>query len=199
MILTFRKKCDGGAFEGDESERVKFFKKVLKETAGLAYVDFEEGFGDASRVARAHAAGVKVVRSVHDFTGPVKNLPARLKRLAADGDIAKIAFMPKTKKDVDKLFTQLAGKDLPPHVVCAMGPLGLPSRILAGRLGSRWTYASVGGLGKIGHLTPYDLVRDYRFRSVSNAAKVVYVPAEKVALTNAGFLAEDEDAVALPK
>ena len=80
-----------------------------------------------------------------------------------------------------------------------MGPLGLPSRVLAGRLGSRWTYASVGGLGKIGHLTPYDLVRDYRFRSVSNAAKVVYVPAEKVALTNAGFLAEDEDAVALPK
>lgn len=199
VILTFRKKCDGGAFEGDESERLKFFKKVLKETAGLAYVDFEEGFGDASLVAQAHAAGVKVVRSVHDFTGPVKNLPARLKRLAADGDIAKIAFMPKTKKDVDKLFTQLAGKDLPPHVVCAMGPLGLPSRVLAGRLGSRWTYASVGGLGKIGHLTPYDLVRDYRFRSVSNAAKVVYVPAEKVALTNAGFLAEDEDAVALPK
>ena len=182
-----------------KSERLKFFKKVLKETAGLAYVDFEEGFGDASLVAQAHAAGVKVVRSVHDFTGPVKNLPARLKRLAADGDIAKIAFMPKTKKDVDKLFTQLAGKDLPPHVVCAMGPLGLPSRVLAGRLGSRWTYASVGGLGKIGHLTPYDLVRDYRFRSVSNAAKVVYVPAEKVALTNAGFLAEDEDAVALPK
>ena len=60
---TDRKKCDGGAFEGDESERVKFFKKVLKETAGLAYVDFEEGFGDASLVAQAHAAGVKVVRS----------------------------------------------------------------------------------------------------------------------------------------
>lgn len=199
VILTFRKKCDGGAFEGDESERVKFFKKALKSHAGLAYVDFEEGFGDADLVAQAHAAGVKVVRSVHDFTGPVKNLPARLRKLAADGDLAKIAFMPKTKKDVDKLFTQLAGKDLPPHVVCAMGPLGLPSRVLAGRLGSRWTYASVGGLGKIGHLTPYDLVRDYRFRSVTNAAKVVYVPAEEVALTNAGFLAEDEDAVALPK
>ena len=199
VVLTFRKKCDGGAFEGDESERVKFFQKTLKMHTGLAYVDFEEGFGDAALVELAHAAGVKVVRSMHDFTGPVKNLPARLKKLAADGDIAKIAFMPKAKKDVDKLFTQLAGKDLPPHVVCAMGPLGLPSRVLAGRLGSRWTYASVGGLGKIGHLSPYDLVRDYRFRSVSNAAKVVYVPAEDVALTNAGFLAEDEDAVALPK
>ena len=199
VILTFRKKCDGGAFEGEESERVKFFRKVLKDAAGLAYVDFEEGFGDAALVAQAHAAGVKVIRSMHDFTGPVKNLPARLKKLAADGDVAKIAFMPKTKKDVDRLFAQLGGKNLPPHVVCAMGPLGLPSRVLAGRLGSRWTYASVGGLGKIGHLTPYDLVRDYRFRSVSNAAKVVYVPADEVARTNADFLAEDEDALALPK
>ena len=80
-----------------------------------------------------------------------------------------------------------------------MGPLGLPTRVLAGRLGSLWTYASVGGLGKIGHLTPRDLVRDYRFRSVSNAARVVRVPAEEVAQTNAAFLAEDEDAVALPR
>ena len=43
-----------------------------------------------------------------------------------------------------------------------------------------------------------ELVRDYRFRSVSNAAKVVYTAPEKVARTNAAFLAEDEDAVALP-
>ena len=199
VILTFRKKCDGGAFAGDEAERVRFFRKTLKDCAGLTYVDFEEGFGDAALVEQAHAAGVKVIRSVHDFTGPVKNLPARLKKLAAEGDVAKIAFMPKTKKDVDKLFAQLGGKNAPPHVVCAMGPLGLPSRVLAGRLGSLWTYASVGGLGKIGHLSPYDLVRDYRFRSVSNAAKVVYVPAEEVARANADFLAEDEDAVALPK
>ena len=28
-LLTFRRKCDGGAFEGKEAERVKFFEKVL--------------------------------------------------------------------------------------------------------------------------------------------------------------------------
>ena len=212
-LLTFRRTCDGGAFEGREEERVAFFKKILKRPAasggeGFAYVDFEEGFGDAALVAQAHAAGAKVIRSVHDFTGPVKNLSARLRKLAADGDVAKIAFMPKATKDVDRLFVQLTprgrttsqpSRTLPPRVVCAMGPLGLPTRVLAGRLGSLWTYASVGGLGKIGHLTPRDLVRDYRFRSVSNAARVVRVPAEEVAQTNAAFLAEDEDAVALPR
>ena len=206
-IVTFRKKCDGGAFDGEEKERYAFFKKMLRELAaaapvaegrdGTVYVDFEEGFGDEALVALARKAGVKIVRSVHSFEGPVKNLPARLKALAKAGDVAKIAFMPKTKKDVEKAFKQLA-VELPPHVVCAMGPLGLPTRVLAGRLGSLWTYASVGGLGKIGHLSPYDLVRDYRFRSVTKNAEVVYVPAEQVAERNAYFLAQDEDAVALP-
>ncbi len=220
MIVTFRKTCDGGAFDGNEKERYGFFKKLLTGLAvtmprpgaggGTVYVDFEEGFGDEALVALARKAGVKIVRSVHSFEGPVKNLPARLKALAKQGDVAKIAFMPKTAKDVEKVFKQLApvpravpgrgaGKvPLPPHVVCAMGPLGLPTRVLAGRLGSLWTYASVGGLGKIGHLSPYDLVRDYRFRSVSRDAKVVKVPAEQVSEQNAYFLSQDEDTVALP-
>ena len=45
-----------------------------------------------------------------------------------------------------------------------MGELGLPSRVQAARTGSLWTYASVGGLGAIGHVTPSDLVRTYNIR-----------------------------------
>lgn len=205
VIYTFRRKVDGGAFEGAEKERLDFFKKLCaKANLSGDYVDFEEDFGDEKLVELARSAGAKIVRSLHSFEGPVKNLPARLKALAKTGDVAKIAFMPKTKKDVDKLFTQLDarctkhGARLPPHVVCAMSVLGLPTRVLAGRLGSKWTYASVGGLKAIGHLSPYDLVRDYRFRSVTSDAEVVRVPAEKVAEMNAAFLREDEDKVAIP-
>lgn len=201
VIYTFRKKADGGAFEGNEKERLDFFKKLC-EKANLAgdYVDFEEDFGDEKLVKLAHFAGAKIVRSLHSFAGPVKNLPARLKALAKTGDVAKIAFMPKTKKDVEKLFTQFDPEKskLPPHVICAMSVLGLPTRVLAGRLGSKWTYASIGGLKSIGHLSPYDLVRDYRFRSVTNRAEVVRVPADKVAESNAVFLREDEDKIAIP-
>lgn len=205
VIYTFRKKVDGGAFEGEEKIRYDFFEKLLTSqhlhdplAPRRIHVDFEEGFGDKKLVALARKAGAKIIRSVHSFEGPVKNLKARLESLAAAGDIAKIAFMPKTTKDVDKLFAELADDTLPPHVVCAMGPLGLASRVLAGRLGSKWTYASVGGLGKIGHLSPYDLVRDYRFRSVTKDAEVVRVPAEQVAEMNAAFLREDEDKIAMP-
>jgi len=205
VVLTFRKQCDGGTFSGEETEREQFFKKVLKRpAAGLAYVDFEEGFGDAELVTRAHIAGVKVIRSLHDFTGPVKNLPARLRKLAAAGDVAKIAFMPKSLGDVARLFRETADMTDVSHVVCAMGPLGLASRVLAGRTHSMWTYASVGGLGDIGHLTPYELVRTYRFRSVSRAATLYGVTGwplkatRSPELNNLAFADADENAVMVP-
>ena len=211
VILTFRKRCDGGAFDGPESERLAFFMKTLKAENCFAYVDFEDGFGTAALVDKAHAAGAKVVRSLHSFDGPVKNLAATFARLAAHGDIVKLAFMPKSLADVSRLFTALGQSNnlksknqTTSHVLCAMGPQGLATRVLAGRLGSAWTYASVGGLDAIGHVTPYDLVRDYRFRSVSRGATLFGVTGWPLAKTrspelhNAAFLNEDEDALMIP-
>ena len=207
-LLTFRRKCDGGAFEGDEAERVKFFEKVLAaKNAKVAegwfdYVDFEEGFGDEKLVALAHKAGANVVRSLHKFDGPVENLGAKLRELAKSGDVAKVAFMPRNLGDVAKVFAEDLG-DVP-RVVCAMGAQGFATRALASRFGSLWTYASVGGLGSIGHITPYELVRDFRFRSVSQSAALYGVtgwPLEKTRspeLHNAAFANEDEDAVMVP-
>ena len=228
-LLTFRRKCDGGAFEGDEAERVKFFEKVLAaKNAKVAkccfdYVDLEEGFGGKKLVALAHKAGANVVRSFHKFDGPVKNLKAKLRELAKSGDVAKVAFMPRNLGDVAKVFAiarnmvgtplrgvrgRLGEPSLPapsasslPCLIIAMGPQGIATRVLAARLGSLWTYASVGGLGSIGHVTPHELVRDFRFRSVSQSAALYGVtgwPLEKTRspeLHNAAFANEDEDAV----
>ena len=207
-LLTFRRKCDGGAFEGDEAERVKFFEKVLAANnakvaeGSFDYVDFEEGFGDGQLVALAHKAGANVVRSLHKFDGPVRNLKAKLRELAKSGDVAKVAFMPRNLGDVAKVFAEDLG-DVP-RVVCAMGAQGFATRALASRFGSLWTYASVGGLDSIGHITPYELVRDFRFRSVSRSATLYGVtgwPLEKTRspeLHNAAFANEDEDAVMVP-
>ncbi len=207
-LLTFRRKCDGGAFEGDEAERVKFFEKVLAaKNAKVAegsfdYVDFEEGFGDGQLVALAHKAGANVVRSLHKFDGPVRNLKAKLRELAKSGEVAKVAFMPRNLGDVAKVFAEDLG-DVP-RVVCAMGAQGFATRALASRFGSLWTYASVGGLDSIGHITPYELVRDFRFRSVSQSAALYGVtgwPLKKTRspeLHNAAFLNEDADALMIP-
>ena len=203
VILTFRRKVDGGAFEGPESERVAFFSQTISQSNNqpirFAYVDFEEDFRHDDLSVLARAAGVKVVRSMHDFTGPVPDIVAKCRELRGDSeDVPKIAFMPKTAADVERLFAETVDFTDVPHVLCAMGPLGLVSRVLAVRTHSLWTYASVGGLGKIGHVTPYDLVRTYRVRSITPSAQVMRVPAEEVELANLRFADEDEDVVALP-
>ena len=215
VVLTFRRDRDGGAFKGGETERAKFFEKVLAATTfakaavvkedakgGFDYVDFEDGFGGEKLLKLAHAAGAKVVRSLHKFDGPVKNLDAKLRELAKTGDIAKIAFMPRNLGDVAKAFDEEIGNVS--RVICVMGTQGFATRALASRLGSLWTYASVGSLGEIGHVTPVELVRDYRFRSVSPSAALFGVtgwPLERTRspeINNAAFAAEDEDAVMVP-
>ena len=222
IVLTFRRACDGGAFKGKEEERVRFFERVLTRRRGknlsqrrrgaecaeigFDYVDFEEGFGGKKLVDAAHAAGAKVIRSMHKFDGPVKNLEAKLRELGKKGDIAKIAFMPRNLGDVSRLFDSVPHSPFPvPHVICAMGSQGLATRALAGRLGAPWVYASVGGLDEgIGHVTPAELVRDYRFRSVTKDAALFGVtgwPLKKTRspeLHNAAFLNEDADALMIP-
>ncbi len=227
IVLTFRKACDGGAFKGKEAERVKFFEKMfsagkfsranalhvaksnnqtIKQSNIFSYVDFEEGFGGKKLVDAAHAAGAKVIRSMHKFDGPVKNLEAKLRELGKKGDIAKIAFMPRNLADVAKVFASVPHSPFPvPRILIAMGPQGLATRALAGRLGAPWTYASVGGLDEgIGHVTPAELVRDYRFRSVTKNAALFGVtgwPLKKTRspeLHNAAFLNEDADALMIP-
>lgn len=212
VVLTFRRASDGGAFKGTESERARFFKRVLTQgrrgaETGFSYVDFEEGFGGEELVALAHRAGAKIVRSLHDFNGPVPDLQSRLRSLAAAGDVAKVAFRPRNLDDVTRLFRQLApGADVRrvPYVVMAMGLAGFCTRALAGRLGSLWTYSSVGGLSELGHVTPHELVKTYRLRTVTDDAKLFGVTGWPLKATrspeinNAAFAAEDEDAVMVP-
>lgn len=164
-ILTHRRRADGGAFDGAEEERVRFFETALLSARPFAYVDFEDDFRHAGLAALARARGTRVIRSLHRFDGPVADIAARCRALVgSSGEIAKVAFMPKEKADVERLFAETREFADVPHVVCAMGALGLPSRIRAARTHSLWTYASVGGLKELGHVSAQELVRDYRFR-----------------------------------
>ena len=205
IIFTFRRRGDGGAYVGGEKTRERFFRQLFSTSTSFlrraAYVDFEEDFHALDGLAREK--GARIVRSLHDFTGPVRNLSARLKALAAAGDIAKVAFQPRGLKDVSRLFTSPAAR-LSPRLILSMGPQGLASRVLAGRLGAPWTYASVGGLAGLGHVTPQELVRDYRFRSVSRHAALFGVTGWPLKATrspelhNAMFAAAAVDALMIP-
>lgn len=205
IILTFRRACDGGAFSGSEEERVDFFRRTLKPQCGFAYVDFEDDFRHDELSDLAHAAGVRIIRSQHLFTASASDIPARCRALCNTSDeIAKLAFMPQSLADVTRLFHETANFTDVPHVVCAMGAKGLSSRILTAHTHSLWTYTSVSGLGDIGHITPYELVRTYRFRSLTHDTALYGVcgfplkHTRSPEINNAAFAAYDHDGVMIP-
>lgn len=206
-IVTFRRASDGGAFEGAEAERVAFFRGLLASSVldrGEFFVDFEDDFRSDELASAARTRHVRIVRSVHCFDGPVGDVAACCRRLVAGTDeIAKVAFMPRSCADVCQMFRDVRDLDVP-HVVCAMGALGIASRVLAAQTGSLWTYASAGGLEGLGHLTPFDLVRTYRLRTATRGFALYGVTGWPLKATrspelhNAAFLASDRDAVMAP-
>ena len=148
----------------------------------------------------------RLINPVHDFEKPVRNLAAKCRALSGKaGAIAKVACQPKTLADVARLFreSERLGDDVP-HVTLAMGAQGLATRVLAARTRSLWTYCSVGGLESIGHVSPEELVRTYRFRAITRDAALFGVtgwPLKKTRspeLHNAAFADEDVDAVMVP-
>ncbi len=204
-ILTFRRKIDGGAFDGADNVRAEFFRSIITPGCGFAFVDFEDDFRYPDLVSAAHNAGVRIIRSEHRFSGPMPDIAQRLRELRGDTDeIPKLAFMPESLADVAHLFDATSISDGHPRIVCAMGPLGLPSRILASRTHSFLTYASVAGLSSIGHLSPYNLVRTYRLRSLPSDAALYGVTGYPLVFThspelhNDAFAAADEDALMIP-
>jgi len=205
VILTFRRKCDGGEFDGPEEERADFFRSILKPGCGFAYVDLEDDFRIDDIAAAADSAGVKIIRSLHSFDGSVENVPMRCREMrGATEDIPKIAFMPKSLSDVSRLFAETAGFTDIPHIICAMGPMGFASRVLASRTHSLLTYASSGALSSIGHVSPHDLVKTYRFRSLTPTTQLYGVTGFPLVFTrspeinNAAFSAAAEDSVMVP-
>ncbi len=205
VVLTFRRKCDGGEFEGAEDERVQFFRSVLKPGCGFAYVDFEDDFRHDDLSSAAKSAGVKVIRSMHSFDGPVADVVGRCREMRGEtNEIPKIAFMPKCLADVSRLFSETAEFTEFPHILCAMGPMGFASRVLAARTHSILAYASSGALSSIGHVSPHELVKTYRCRSLTPNTQLYGVTGYPLVFTrspeinNAAFSAAAEDSVMVP-
>lgn len=152
VLATMRTMRDGGAGECDAEKYEALLDMLVRERLCDA-VDVELSIGDTAfvRIAdRAHAEGIPVVGSYHDFaaTPTVKEMAARLQRMAALGaDICKIAVMPHSRKDVVALTTACVQADdelAQPVIAIAMGTLGAATRICGETMGSCLTFGTAG-------------------------------------------------------
>ncbi len=151
LLATFRTSDEGGARSISE-ERYASLCGLLCESGLIDLLDVEAFFrsgraGDI--IARAHACGVPVVASNHDFhaTPPREEIVRRLLFMQneLDADILKIAVMPQSREDVITLLaaTQEASAIADrPVITMSMGPLGVISRVCGQSFGSAATFGA---------------------------------------------------------
>jgi 3-dehydroquinate dehydratase / shikimate dehydrogenase len=200
VIVTCRPEWEGGGFKGSEEDRHRILGRAL--ALGAEYVDIESRARFDDLIAQT--GGRRIVLSYHDFHGVPRDMAGLVQAMqATDAEVVKVAV--KTERLADclpllDLGVQMGGRGN--LVLIGMGPFGLATRVLAGRFGSRWTYA--GSDGAVGQVSASTLLTGYRFRSLSGATDIygiVGLPlthSVSPAMHNASFASTHLDAVYLP-
>ena len=166
ILMTFRTSKEGGEKAIDDKAYAELNLNAAK--SGLVdLIDVEIFTGDAvvrEIIDGAHAAGVKVVASNHDFhkTPAKSDIIYRLRKMQDMGaDIPKIAVMPQNKRDVltllaatEEMVTDYADR---PVITMSMAGTGLISRLCGEVFGSSMTFGAAGKASAPGQMGVNDL------------------------------------------
>jgi 3-dehydroquinate dehydratase-1 len=150
LLVTYRPDWEGGAFAGDEDDRLDALVEAAAHDAvgavdlELATLRTDRGREAATAVRERDAA---VVASVHDFAGtPASSALRRLLHEAATaGDVGKLAVTAESRADALRLLeaTHAATTWGDRVATMAMGEAGSHTRAVAPVYGSRIGYAPV--------------------------------------------------------
>ena len=163
LVVTCRPQWEGGRFDGDEEARRQILERAL--ALGADFVDIEWRAGFDALIATAPS---RVVVSSHDFSGVPGDLNDRARAMRATGAaIIKIAVTAARLSDTLPLLD--IGRQ-GNAVVVGMGPAGVPSRLLASRFGSTWTYAGAGAAP--GQIPTDEMLTRFRFRTIGQGTEV---------------------------
>ncbi len=136
VVATCRRDSDGGKYHGPEESRQAILRMAIAE--GAEYIDLEEDI--AADIPRFGAT--KRIVSLHNFNETPKDLNSIHQRLCdLDADIVKIATMANSPMDNARMMSVIRESSIPTVGIC-MGDMGTPSRVLAGRFGAPFTYAT---------------------------------------------------------
>ncbi len=206
LVFACRPESEGGRWNDTETRRRMNLLEAVKRGFDYVDVEYRSDFLDVM----AEKSGSGLIVSWHDLEAMPEDLESLYFRMCERGaDIVKIAVTPRSVTDVGRLLkfaeetSKGGGK---PLVAIAMGPMGVATRVLAGRYRAPFTYASAAAgaeaaPGQIGAALMADL---YRVRSVGPATKVYGVLGSDVTrslspiLHNRAFEARHMDAVYVP-
>lgn len=166
LLFTFRSKQEGGE-KVLSAEAYIALNKAVVESGFVNMIDLELFTGDAlvkDTVAFAHAHGVKVIMSNHDFhkTPPKEEIVKRLCKMQELGaDIPKIALMQQSKDDVLTLLAatlEMHEKHADrPIITISMSTTGVISRLSGELFGSAATFGALKKASAPGQIAVKDL------------------------------------------
>lgn len=205
LIITYRKKIDGGRYEGSESYR----RDVLYSYAesGFAFIDLESGSSFPEVEKAALEGGTRIIRSYHNFKEVPDNLETIIRGLAfRPGEIPKAAVYSGSSSETLKLFEVFEKtRDIKDKIILGMGEYGIPSRILYKKLGSMISYCSGSeNSGAPGQLTSVDMKNLYRSDKINNSTSIYGIIGNPVMhsrsphLHNNAYIRASLDAVYIP-
>jgi 3-dehydroquinate dehydratase/shikimate dehydrogenase len=200
VIITCRRKEDGGKWAGTEEARLLLLREAIAE--GVDYVDLEEDV--AAQIPRF--GRTKRIISYHNFRKTpedLRELHTRMSKL--NPDVIKIAAMSNDPHDNLRMLEMMQESETPTVGMC-MGDIGTPSRILAGKFGAPFTYATFHHERTLapGQLSFKQMTDIYHYEKIGPETAVYGVIADPVGhslsphVHNAAFEAKGIDAVYVP-
>src|SRR5690606_25117781 len=136
VVVTVRRPEDLGKWRGDEDQRMTLLRQAIVD--GVEYVDLE--MDTAKKIPRY--GPTKRIISYHNFKQTPDDLEEIFEQMQKlDPDVIKLATMANSPADNVRMLRLVAEAPILTVGFC-MGEMGLPSRILCGKYGSPWTYAT---------------------------------------------------------
>ncbi|MFN0053617.1 MAG: type I 3-dehydroquinate dehydratase [Planctomycetales bacterium] len=190
LLVSCRRKEDGGAWDGTEEERLLQLRTAI--IAGPAYIELEADIAD--KVPRF--GNTKRVISYTDLQRPLKDLEPIISDAAMKkADVVKLVGQTPTLDAAWPLLASVTKKREIPVVGMGLGRPGVMFSLLAHKHGAPWTYAALerGMEALPGQVTVSELEETYRWRDIGSQTRFVGVvgfgPTETAMLRafNAGF------------
>jgi len=200
VVITCRRRSDKGRWSGSEDQRQTVLRAAI--VGGAEYVDIED---DIAKSIPRYGETRRII-SHHNFDETPDDLETIYNRMCElDPDIVKLVTMANRPEDSVRLLKLVDSAKIPTVAFC-MGELGLASRLLCGKYGSPFTYATFSSERTLapGQLSFAEMTETYRFDRIGKDTRVFGVLGDPVAhshsplIHNAAFDANGVDAVYLP-
>ena len=171
IIMSCRRKQDGGYWEGSEEERLTLLRQCIVSKAD--YVEIELDVADS---IRRFPPSQRVISYTNLAETPFDILEIYDEMKTKSPDVIKLTTLARTPEEAWPLV-QIMAKPMIPTVVVGLGKPGVMLSVLGKKIGSPWTYAALekGMEAFPGQPTISDLRDAYHYGDIQKSTRFIGV------------------------